>query len=202
MFHSIGDSRHDFNISVDSFSRFVEAIKRANVIRLEEWESQEGFVCLTFDDVADSFYYNAYPLLKKYSIPFTIFVSCSLLNKESYITTEMLKEIAECELCTIGSHGNKHLFFAGLSKEDAIEDLLTSKDTLEKLTRKSIQLYAFPYGSLYACGFKRKRLVGAFYKYGFGTVASPITRPSLLPFFFLPRINVENNNIDTIINAL
>lgn len=191
MFHSVGDESHELNISITSFEKFLLSIKNEKVIRLEDWESRDGFICVSFDDVADSFYYNAYPLLKKHRIPFTIFVSCSLLDTKRYITTKMLQEIASCELCTIGSHGNKHCFYSELSIEDAIEDLSLSKKQLEELTHRSIGLYAFPFGSIYACGMRRKNLVLSFYKYGFGTLKMPITKPSLLPNYFLPRINAD-----------
>ena len=202
MFHSVGDSRHDFNISIESFERFLMALIKGKVIRLEEWEQKDSFACLTFDDVPDSFYYNAYPLLKKYRIPFTIFVSCSLLDTYSYITTEMLQEIAKCELSTIGSHGWSHSFYAEFSKESAMADLSSSKKKLEAVTHQSVEIYAFPYGSVYACGLRKKKYAGVVFKYGFGTIASPITKPSLLPNYFLPRIKVGEDNLDRIIKAL
>lgn len=197
MFHSVGDPRHDLNISIEYFERFLVSLNRDKIIRLEEWERKEGFACLTFDDVADSFYYNAYPLLKKYRIPFTIFVSCSLLDTEGFITTDMLREIAECELSTIGSHGWSHTFYADFSKEDAIADLSSSKRKLEELTHRSIEMYAFPYGSVYACGLKYKKQAGLVYKYGFGTIASPITKPLVLPNYYLPRIVVTEEKNKT-----
>lgn len=198
MFHSIGDPRHDLNVSVDSFERFLHTVVDTKVIRLEEWMSYNDFVCLTFDDVADSFYYNAFPLLKKYRIPFTVFVSCSLLDTEKYITTDMLKDISECDLCTVGSHGWAHSFYGELSIEKALNDLSASKNRLKELTNKEIELYAFPYGSIYACGLKNTKLVREFYRFGFGTIASPITQPSLLPDYFLPRINVDESFISNL----
>lgn len=191
MLHSVGDDRHEFNVSVIQFEQLLKKLQHRRLIRLEEWEKDRDFLCISFDDVPSSFYYNAYPLLKKYGIPFTIFVSCYLLDTENYITTKMLQEIAECELCTIGSHGCFHSFYSKLSKEGAIEDLSFSKKRLEDMTHRYIELYAFPYGSIYACGLRHKKLVSSFYKYGFGTLKTPITKPSLLPRYFLPRINVD-----------
>ena len=111
MFHSVGGEKGEFNITVEQFEQILKRLKEKNVARLEEWGEQKDFVCLTFDDVHVSFYTNAYPLLKKYELPFTIFVSCSLLDTEGYITTEMLKEMASCAFCTVGSHGWKHDYF-------------------------------------------------------------------------------------------
>lgn len=202
MFHSIGDERHDMSLSTAAFEFFLQSIKQQPIIRLEEWQNHSDFACFTFDDVPDSFYYNALPLLKKYRMPFTIFVSCSLLNTEGFITTEMLKEIAECELCTIGSHGWKHSFFADFNREEAESDLRNSKEQLGELTQRIIDIYAFPYGSVYACGMGNKRIVGQNYKYGFGTIATPITKPSLLPIYYLPRIAVTEGNYKVIIEKI
>lgn len=198
MLHSVGDGSHEFNVSVFSFERLLQHLQGKNVIRLEEWEKGKDFICLTFDDVADSFYYNAYPLLKKYNIPFTIFVSCSLLDTDNFITTEMLKEIADCELCTIGSHGWKHSFYTNFNKEDAAEDLLSSKQKIEEITHRPVEIYAFPFGSIYACGLRKKSLVESFYKYGFGTISSPLTMPNFLPSYFLPRIKVDDTFISNL----
>ncbi len=199
MFHSVGDERHALNISVASFEHLIHLLKTKKIVKLEEWKNYSKFFCITFDDVADSFYHNAFPILKKYNIPFTIFVSYSLLNKDGFITTEMLKEISTCELSTIGSHGMNHSYFKSYNKKEAIEDLRTSKEKLGSLIGKEVNIYAFPYGSIYACGLCGKKVVKRYYKYGFGTISSSITKPSLLPQYFLPRIVVSDNNYKSII---
>ena len=195
MFHSIGDERHALFISQTSFVKFIKKIDKEKVVRLEEWEQHQNFVCLTFDDVAASFYYNAFPILKKYGLPFTIFVSCSLLDKDKYITTEMLKEIASYELCTVGSHGWHHSKFVEFEKTDSLKELSESKAFLENIVKKQVRLFAFPFGSFYACGFKRKRKLLNYYQYGFSTVSVPFTKPLLLREYFLPRTNVTESLI-------
>lgn len=198
MIHNVGGTEGEFNIPTDQFERLLKCLSQNNVIRLENLELEAKFIALSIDDVPASFYYNAFPVLKKYKIPFTLFVSCSLLDTEGYITTDMLQEMSEFDLCTVGSHGWKHDFFCKFSEKEAREDLLRSKEKLENIIDKSVELYAFPYGSYYACGLKHKHLVNEFFKYGFGTVACPITKPSLLPNYFLPRINLTNEVIDKI----
>lgn len=195
MLHSVGDNLFDYNITVFSFECLLKKLQNKNVVRLEDWSKSNDFICVTFDDVPYSFYYNAFPLLKKYNIPFTIFVSCSLLDSEKYLSTKMLEEIAACELCTVGSHGCTHSFYADMNKSKAVLDLRNSKQFLERLTNKQVNLYAFPYGSIYACGLKNKKLVKQIYKYGFGTVDCSITKPLLCPKYFLPRINIDDSFI-------
>ena len=63
--------------------------------KFKNWEREEDFYALTIDDVPENFYYNAYPLLKEASIPFTLFVNVSLLNKDGFITKEQLVEMSK-----------------------------------------------------------------------------------------------------------
>jgi peptidoglycan/xylan/chitin deacetylase (PgdA/CDA1 family) len=198
MLHSIGDESHRYNIPLSDFEKFIQAIKRNNIIRLEEWGNNENFMCLTFDDVPDSFYYQAYPRLKELGIPFTIFVSCSLLDTKNYITTDMLLDMAASNLCTVGSHGWHHVMYRDLTQDEFIFELKASKEKLESLIHKSVDLFAYPYGSFTACGYKYLKITKRYYKYGFGTISSPITKPSMLKDYYLPRVNINSQIINTL----
>ena len=193
MIHSVGgNNNYEYNISREDFEQFLRKIKNYPIIRLEEWESHNNFfIVLTADDVHESFYRNAFPLLKKYKIPFTIFVSTSLINTKGYISSNQLIEMSRCKLCTIGSHGHSHSMYKKFTKVTALHDLKMSKKRLSEITGREIQLYAYPYGSYFACGYNNKRLVQQIYKYGFGTIKCPITKPLIFPKYFLPRINVD-----------
>lgn len=192
MLHDIGGS-DEFSISEGSFRQLINKIKLYNVIRLENWANEENFIALSFDDVPQSFYNIAFPILKEHRIPFTIFVSVSLLDKEGYITVDQLKEIASCDLCTLGSHGVEHVFYRNLTHKQLLKEYEESQSILSKIVDRNVDVFAFPYGSFYACGFCHKSAVLRNYKYGFGTVQIPITIPSLLPDWFLPRINVDSS---------
>ena len=103
--------------------------------------------------------------------------------------------MAQFPLCTLGSHGVRHIEYYMLSKQEIIIDLKESHKRLSDLVNKPIELFAFPYGSYYACGLINKKLVLDIYKYGFGTVKSPITTPLVMPKCFLPRENVDSSFI-------
>lgn len=203
MLHWVGDEVQDketehFRVSTEQFKQLLHWLKNRNVIRLETLENEKNFYALTIDDVPENFYYNAYPLLKEADIPFTLFVNISLLDKDGFITKNQLIEMSHCELCTIGSHGINHGEFALLGKQQALDDLIESKEELEGTIGKKVDMFAFPYGSYYACGYRNKHLAKGVYKYAFGTVACPITSPSLLKKYFLPRINVDTKMINSL----
>lgn len=203
MLHWVGDevldAEHElYRISTNQFRTLLEWLKMRNVICLEKWEQEKNFYALTIDDVPENFYQNAFPILKEAGIPFTLFVNVSLLNKEGFITKDQLLEMSRCEPCTIGSHGVSHDEYALLNKEAALKDLNESKMELERLIGKPVEMYAFPFGSYYACGYRNKHLAGEVYKYAFGTIACPITKPMLLKQYFLPRINVDVEFVNSI----
>lgn len=196
MLHWVGneilDAKHEpFRISISQCRSLLQWLKEHNTIRLNNWENEKNFYALTIDDVPENFYLNAYPMLKNMGIPFTLFVNVSLLDKEGFISKEQLLEMSQCEFCTIGSHGVNHGEFTLLNKKQALQDLQDSKHILEQIIGKPVELYAYPYGSYYACGYRNKHLARDVYKYAFGTVACPITVPLLLKKYFLPRIIVD-----------
>lgn len=199
MLHNVGGSEvSEFNISTSDFESFLKRLSTKNVIRLEDWKESKDFYAISIDDVPEDFYHNAFPLLKKYNIPFTLFVATGLLNTIGFISKSHLMEMASCELCTIGSHGVAHGEYTQLPTADKRKELSESCQKLSQLIGKPVDMYAFPYGSLYACGYTQKHLVSEYYKYGFGTVQLPVTEPVVLPDYYIPRINVTTNNIATI----
>ena len=203
MLHWVGDETQDdetesFRISTSQFIKLLQWLKTKNVIRLEDFEREKNFYALTIDDVPENFYNNAYPLLKEAGIPFTLFVNASLLDKKGFITKNQLIEMSHCKLCTIGSHGVNHDEFALLDEKEALTDLKESKEVLEGIIGINVEMFAYPYGSYYACGYSNKYLSGTIYKYAFGTVSCPVTKPSLLKKFFLPRINVDSKMVNNL----
>lgn len=201
MLHGISEEKGEFQVPIEDFEKLLAFLKTKKMIRLENWESENDFYALTFDDVLLSFYENAYPLLKRYQIPFTVFVNTSMLGTPRFINKTQLQDLAGCSLCTIASHGVSHDEFQKMNAEEALVDLQQSKQTLEQLVHRSIDMYAFPFGSYYACGYRNKHLATEVYKYGFSTVKCPITKPCPLPMYFIPRINVDTEYIANILKS-
>ena len=154
---------------------------------------------ITFDDVHESVYEKAYPILIANNIPFTLFVNISLLDTKCYITTAQLKEMSLNSLCTIGSHGINHVFHRKLNKKESLEELYDSKNELEKLLNIPVNFFAFPYGSLVAvsiCNIKQIKKTD--YLMSFSTIPSGVWYSPLISKWFVPRINVTKKNIANI----
>ncbi|MGM7719206.1 polysaccharide deacetylase family protein [Metabacillus sp. Hm71] len=116
-------------------------------------------VWVSFDDVDISVYQNAFPILKKYDVPFTIFVIAGHVGKDlgnlKLSSWEQLKEMVDSGLVTIGSHtynmhkliGEEPIFFKEDQKKNFEEDLLLSKKTIKKNLNIQVKDFAYPYGN-------------------------------------------------------
>lgn len=210
MFHQVNNDRKKwaddhFSITQDGFEDFINLIKQKyTVTSIDDLFSTEKLVTkdkkqyrayLTFDDIYEDVFYNALPFLKKNSLPFTIFVTTGFIDKEGYISSTMLSNLKDNPLCTIGAHGITHSMVRYLSDEEAKCEIEGSRIELEKRLNTRIKYYAFPYGSMYACS-KRDRKIASDGGFNacFSTINNSINRISCHDKYFLPRINVSQDN--------
>lgn len=86
--------------------------------------------------------------LYKALLPFSKFMEYK--SAEEYwklMTPRMVKELSECNLFTIGSHGFTHTNLCFLANEEATDELTSSKNILENLIQKPIDFFASPFGA-------------------------------------------------------
>lgn len=204
MFHKItdSDSSDEFSISMEHFQCFVNYFfDKDSVSSLENIGVNNGKVYLSFDDGDISVVKYALPFLKTNEIPFTVFITNSYLDTPGYISTDELVTLSKYGFCSIGSHTISHplLRYSKSKKQEIVE----SKLMLENVLEKSIFLFAYPYGSIYACDKKSVKIVrAAGFEYAFSTIQSCFSRNSLSKRFFIPRINVNDSNYLEIMNDI
>lgn len=197
MFHSIYEGKtnpKEFKTNSESFEMFLRKelkIRKASTLnQIVSRECKRSFG-ITFDDVFENVYTNAYPVLKRYQIPFTLFVSTSLLDKPGYLTSGQLLELSQDRMCTIGAHTVNHVRLRKNRK--SYQEIYNSKKELENMIGKKIEFFAYPYGSISACSKKNVKQVE---KVGF--VAAFSTIKGFVPLkidryrFFLPRNNGDH----------
>ena len=124
--------------------------------RMGEKRRVNKFITITLDDGYADNYEIAYPIFKKYNVPFCIYVCEKMVTGESsedniehyrMLTVEQLQILDKEPLCTIGSHSRSHVRLACLSKEMQLQEILHCKIWLESLLGHQIEDYSFPYGN-------------------------------------------------------
>lgn len=143
-----------FDSQMKLLSKFYRPVGEREIMRAIEGAERmpERSVWVTFDDGYKDNYINAYPILKKYKIPATFFVTSGFVNNESFMTWDEIKEIAGGGFY-IGAHTVNHCVLSNLSEEDISKEILTSKTEIEKRISKAIISFAYPKGKKTDCVF-------------------------------------------------
>ncbi len=107
----------------------------------------EKVIIITIDDGQIGCYTDAFPVLKKYQIPATIFIVNKLVGTEDYFNWEQAKEMYDTGLVKIHSHGYHHSEYSSVGKEKLITDYTKSHQEIEKQMGEKIQkIMAYPAG--------------------------------------------------------
>jgi peptidoglycan/xylan/chitin deacetylase (PgdA/CDA1 family) len=145
-------------------------------------------VALTFDDGYRDFYTDVFPLLKKYRAKATAYLIPGFFGQPNYLTTSQIQEILNSGLVEIAAHTLHHPPLRGMVAEKATEEILGSKQFLEKQFGVSVLAFAYPFGSYDNSALKIVRDAG------FTTAVSTLegVKASLSNRFLLRRLRPED----------
>ncbi len=174
MYHSVGaPGGHTtcLDVAEEDFARqmaFLHA-RGFHVIRLTELadilrrgeKPRPRTVVITFDDGYDNNYTKAFPILKRYGFPATIFVIAGHLGEKydvakgvstRILTPQMMQEMAASGLIDIGSHTARNYYLPSVDNASvAWEEIRGSKVFLEKVIGVPVVSLAYPLG-----GYRRQ----------------------------------------------
>lgn len=160
---------------------------------------------VTFDDGYNDNLINALPLLEKYNVPSTIFITTGSLGERASFEWDMgykeldraiflnEKEIillANHPLIEIGAHTVTHPSLANIPPERQKEEIIESRAVLERITGKNIKSFAYPFGGAYDINnLSRKIIEKAGFDFAYSNIQSLAV--STNNRFCIPRINIR-----------
>jgi peptidoglycan/xylan/chitin deacetylase (PgdA/CDA1 family) len=162
MYHSITNLENKNDIlalSRDCFERQMQYLSKHNYYvaslsevgrRLAKGEKiPRNWVVLTFDDGYRDFYTQAYPVLKEKRFIATVFVTVNYLdNSQNSLNWQQLEKISKEGLVGVGGHALSHRMLPLLSHQEVKDELIISKQILEKRLEESVNTFCYPYGAL------------------------------------------------------
>jgi peptidoglycan/xylan/chitin deacetylase (PgdA/CDA1 family) len=157
LYHSVGTVLpHDtYGLSIDPglFKSQIELLSDYNVSVTDiysEADSSMLRIAITFDDGYKDTLYNAAPVLLKYNLPFTVFITKEFVKNGNsiYLDEREVKELSCLPGVTIGSHGSTHAPLRSLDDKSLLNELCGSKNYLEDLTGKKVDAISYPHGSV------------------------------------------------------
>tara|TARA_B100001123_G_C15264035_1_gene1007718 strand:- start:344 stop:1348 length:1005 start_codon:yes stop_codon:yes gene_type:complete len=128
-----------------NFEKFKEIIKK-NI--------NKNYILLTIDDGFESFYKNAWPVLRNKNIPFVLFISTREVGKNGYMSWNQIREIEKSDLVTIGNHSHSHEYLIDWENKKVKNDLETSIKIFQKELKYSPEVFSYPFGE-YSSSLKK-----------------------------------------------
>tara|TARA_A100001011_G_scaffold152437_1_gene160907 strand:+ start:227 stop:1270 length:1044 start_codon:yes stop_codon:yes gene_type:complete len=175
MYHRFEENKYpSTNIKVEDFKKHIEMmrgsdIKFVNPSNFKEElvnNKKERKVLLTIDDGYQSFYENAWPILKKSKIPFILFVSTREVGKNGYMSWDDIREIEKYDFVEIGNHSHSHDYLIDFVDQEIENDLKKSIDIFKKELGKNSIFFSYPFGE-YSSNLKNI-VIDLGFKYAFG----------------------------------
>lgn len=125
-------------------------------------------VWVTFDDGYKDNFVNAYPILKKYKIPATFFVTTGFINKTAFPSVKERQRHEDglfmswdeiCELSrsgySIGCHTVNHPILSTIAPSEIAAEINHSKKEIEDKIGSPVKSFSYPRGKRYDCAFQR-----------------------------------------------
>jgi len=175
VYHSISnDPLNPFSVSPSAFEAQIRLlVQEFNILSLEDLatylnsgrEIPPDSVVITLDDGFKDNYTNAYPILKKYKVPATIFLIVNRVEANGsvppesaddkaalYLSWAEVKEMSKNGI-SFGSHTLTHTSLTTLTLKEIRREIQESKRLLEKQIGQPICLFSYPFGTL--CDFNK-----------------------------------------------
>ena len=212
MYHRFEENKYpSTNIRMVEFKQHLEMIQKEgikfinpkNFIDELDNNKKQRKVLLTIDDGYQSFYNNAWPLLKKSKIPFILFVSTREVGKKGYMSWDDIREIEKYDFVEIGNHSHTHEYLIDYTDAEIENDLKTSINIFKENLGKNSIFFSYPFGE-YSSSLKNI-VIKLGFKYAFGQHSGVVDYTK--NFFEMPRFPInekygEIERFETILKTL
>lgn len=196
MYHAIEHSSWRLAVTPRAFERQMAYLARhklaASLSAIVDGTAGKRTVAVTFDDGYRDLMTVVRPVVERYRIPITVFVTSDLSSKTDRdgrprLSLQELKELAASPLVRIESHAKTHRKLTELSDKEAEGEARESREELAALIGKRPEYLAYPYGARNAGAERAVEAAG--YAAAFGITDGLVTRRS--PRYALPRVQVD-----------
>lgn len=204
MYHSVHPDALPENrlvVSPETFDRQMRFLKshQYNVLPLEAVANlvKEGkkipykTIAITFDDGYKDNYIYAFPILKKYSLPATVFVIVEEVGRADRLSWDEIKEMQDTGIITFDSHAVGPEPLVNIkSAQELKKQIFDSKRILEEKLGRKVTAFSYPEGRFNAK--IRQLVIDAGYKLAVTT--SPGKRFANDDIFSLKRLRISSTS--------
>lgn len=163
IYHQVGsDLGREMEVSIDHFRRQLDWMdKHGKVVPLEDALARvldpnaDRLFVLSFDDGYRDIYQNAFPLLAKRQLPFTLYLTTHPIESGVALTPggradplswEQVGQMNATGLMTVGSHTHRHPDLRKLGTNVIEEELDISNQLIRERVGVTVRHFAYPWG--------------------------------------------------------
>ncbi|MEQ8176567.1 MAG: polysaccharide deacetylase family protein [Syntrophomonadaceae bacterium] len=155
MYHQLGDGPNSLYVRDSEFYEQMTYLKEHNfrvlnlsdaVRKMQNGEPMDKTIVITFDDGYETFFSKAYPLLRTYHFPATVFIITAQMEDGWYLSWEQSK-ILYAGWMEIGSHTKNHHWLAKQSRDVYTDEIFDSKKIIEEQLQVPCEVFCYPGGS-------------------------------------------------------
>ncbi len=200
-YHRVGEAQGDHvpTVSSAAFERQLRCLAawRYRVLSLDEvveaveqgGRAPTRRVAITFDDGYVEVYRIAWPLLRRFGFPATIFVTPSEVGLPGFATWDQVGEMAR-DGVALGSHTLHHTYLPLASEEQLVEEIVESKRVIEARTGAVVRYISYPVGGFTPLAIRVAREAG----YAAGCTTNRATSRWRVERFALRRIKMTERD--------
>ena len=196
MYHRFEENKYpSTNIRMIDFKQHLEMIQKKGIkfVNPKNFEDElnnnkkQRKVLLTIDDGYQSFYDNAWPLLKRSNTPFILFISTREVGKKGYMSWDNIKEIEKYDFVEIGNHSHTHEYLIDYTDAEIENDLNRSIDIFKENLGRNSTFFSYPFDE-YSSSLKNI-VIKLGFKYAFGQHSGVVDYTK--NFFEMPRFPID-----------
>tara|TARA_A100001015_G_scaffold2383_1_gene3154 strand:- start:2005 stop:3045 length:1041 start_codon:yes stop_codon:yes gene_type:complete len=196
MYHRFEENKYpSTNIKINNFKEHLKMIKDSGIkfVNPSNFEDElknnkkERKVLLTIDDGYQSFYDNAWPILKKSKIPFILFVSTREVGKKGYMSWKNIQELEKYNFVEIGNHSHTHDYLIDFENKEIKDDLEKSITIFKEKLGENSKFFSYPFGE-YSSSLK-SIVIELGFKYAFGQHSGVVDYTK--NFYEMPRFPIN-----------
>jgi len=188
---------------------FLKKRSGTNLIGAKQLNQPEKYVVLTFDDGFRNFYTDAFPILKEYNFPATVFLPTDFIGTEKnklrgkeHLTWGQVSELSDSGI-NFGSHTVTHPELSNLSNKDIEYEIKQSKKTIEYKLGKAINTFSYPFKfpeekKVFVKNL-REILIKHEYRHGVSTRIGTTSKSD--DIYFMKRIPINTGDDSTLFQA-
>ena len=151
IYHAFGAKlKHDtygISININKFEEHMRYLhNNYHLTEVNSFSENNLAISLSIDDgYKDTL--EAINILVKFKIPFSLFITTSMIDKSGYLSKQDIIDISKIDYANIGTHGVNHIKLDTMNYNEQRLELDESKRILERITENHIISASYPHGS-------------------------------------------------------